>query len=189
MVLIQTPNTLFEEIGWRGYALPRMAGTLGWLRGSLVLGVIWAAWHLPYWLSAPNVHQYGPVAVALFFIMPVSGSVFVAWMYRSTGSLLLCWLWHLSTNTAIAFLPLASEQIGNLWPQALYTVLTVCVSLVAGLQLARTESSATQPSRSGQAVSAHTMLTRSQGSRSQGSRSEAAGKAAGRSRSDEKRPI
>ena len=82
----------------------------------------WAAWHLPYWLSAPNVHQYGLAAVLLFFAIPVCGSVFLAWMYRDTRGVLLTWLTHLSINTTIAFMPLSSEDIGNLWPQALYTV-------------------------------------------------------------------
>jgi uncharacterized protein len=139
MVAIQLPNTLFEELGWRGFALPRMARSLGWLRASLVLGVIWAAWHLPYWISAPNVHQYGALAVVLFFAMPVAASVFLAWMYRETGSVLLTWLTHLSINVAIAFMPLSSEDIGDLWPQAAYTVLIVALGVFAGVRLARSE--------------------------------------------------
>ena len=137
MVAIQLPNTLFEELGWRGFALPRMARSMGWLGASLALGVIWAAWHLPYWISAPNVHQYGAVAVVLFFVMPVAASVFLAWMYRDTGSVLLTWMTHLSINVSIAFMPLSSEDIGNLWPQAAYTALIVALGVFAGLRLAR----------------------------------------------------
>jgi membrane protease YdiL (CAAX protease family) len=130
-------DPLFEELGWRGFALPRMARSFGWLGASLVLGVIWAAWHVPYWVSAPNVHQYGPIAVALFFVMPVAASVFLAWMYRDTGSVLLTWLTHLSINVTIAFMPLSSEDIGNLWPQAAYTVFIAALAVFAGLRLAR----------------------------------------------------
>jgi uncharacterized protein len=137
MVVLQTPNTLFEELGWRGFALPRMAGPLGWLNAALLLGVVWAAWHLPYWISAPNVHQYGMLAVVLFFAVPVAGSVFMAWIYRATGSVLLTWLMHLATNVTIAFLPLASEKIGDLWPQALYTLLIVGLGVFAAIRLRR----------------------------------------------------
>ncbi|HZQ49198.1 MAG TPA: type II CAAX endopeptidase family protein [Candidatus Dormibacteraeota bacterium] len=153
MVAIQLPNTLFEELGWRGFALPRMARSFGWLRASLVLGVIWGAWHLPYWVSAPNVHQYGALAVVLFLAMPIAASVFLAWMYRETGSVLLTWLTHLSINVAIAFMPLSSEEIGNLWPQAAYTVLIVALGVFAGARLARSEgrSAAARPT-SGQLI-------------------------------------
>ncbi|HET7419354.1 MAG TPA: type II CAAX endopeptidase family protein [Candidatus Dormibacteraeota bacterium] len=135
MLVLQIPNTLAEELGWRGFALPRMAALTGWLPASLGLGVIWAAWHLPYWISAPNVHLYGAAAIGLFFAMPVAASVFLAWMYRATGSVLLTWLTHLCINVTIAFLPLSSETIGSLWPQGLYTALIVGVGVVAALRL------------------------------------------------------
>ena len=135
MVLIQVPNTLAEELGWRGFALPRMAARLGWLPAAVTLGVIWASWHLPYWISAPNVHLYGAMAVVLFFAMPVAASPFLAWMYRSTRSVLLPWLAHLSINVAIAFMPLSSEDIGSLWPQALYTALILALGVVAAVRL------------------------------------------------------
>ena len=137
MVLIQTPNTLAEEIGWRGFALPRMASNLGWLPAALILGIIWATWHLPYWISAPNVHVYGVGAVALFFVVPVSGSLFFAWVYRATRSVLLAWLTHLSINVTIAFMPLATEDVGSLWPQAVYTVLILGLGILAATRLVR----------------------------------------------------
>lgn len=137
MMLIQIPNTLMEEIGWRGFALPHMAERNGWLRASLALGIIWATWHLPYWISGSNVHRYGPLSVALFFVMPIAASVILAWMYRNTRSVLLAWLFHLSTNTAIAFLPLSSEEIGSLWPQALYAVVVALLGLAAAVLLER----------------------------------------------------
>jgi membrane protease YdiL (CAAX protease family) len=135
MILIQIPNTLAEEIGWRGFALPRLAQRYGWFLASIVLGVIWAIWHLPYWISAPNVHLYGVMAIVLFLVMPVAVSMFFAWMYRATRSVLLTWLAHLSTNVAIAFMPLSSESIGSLWPQALYTTLILALGVVSAIKL------------------------------------------------------
>ena len=49
---------LFEEPGWRGFALPRMEARFGPLRGSVLLALLWAGWHLPLfwypgWTTAP----------------------------------------------------------------------------------------------------------------------------------------
>jgi membrane protease YdiL (CAAX protease family) len=49
---------LFEEPGWRGFALPRLEARFGPLLGSMLLALIWAGWHLPLfwypgWSSAP----------------------------------------------------------------------------------------------------------------------------------------
>ena len=54
-----------EEIGWRGFALPRMQPRYGPLRGTLLLGLLWALWHLLYFLT-PD-HGGGPYHKLLHF--------------------------------------------------------------------------------------------------------------------------
>src|SRR5262249_45840648 len=49
---------LFEEPGWRGFALPRLESRFGPLAGTLILGLVWSAWHVPFfwypgWSSIP----------------------------------------------------------------------------------------------------------------------------------------
>lgn len=137
MMLIQTPNTLLEEIGWRGFALPRMAEGRGWLWAGLVLGVIWATWHLPYWASSPDIQTFGLPGLLLWALMVIFGSVVFTWLYANTRSVLITWLYHLSTNTVVAFLPLPSASMGSLWPQAVYTFSMGIVALAAGYSLVR----------------------------------------------------
>lgn len=47
-----------EELAWRGFALPRLRARYGALGGSLILGLLWAGWHLPNQLI-PGLEYYG----------------------------------------------------------------------------------------------------------------------------------
>jgi membrane protease YdiL (CAAX protease family) len=103
-IAVSTPFQAGEEIGWRGYALPRLAARMGFARAGLVLGVIWAFWHLPqfYIADGDTYHQSFPVWAA----QVVAISVAFAWLYvRSGGSLLLVMLLHASLNNAKDIVP------------------------------------------------------------------------------------
>ncbi|HET7226577.1 MAG TPA: type II CAAX endopeptidase family protein [Candidatus Eisenbacteria bacterium] len=95
---------LGEELGWRGFALPRLARRIGLSGASLVLGAIWAAWHLPlfYVHGADTFGQSFP-----FYLLQVSGlSVAVAWLWwRTRGSLLLTMLMHAAINNLSPIVP------------------------------------------------------------------------------------
>lgn len=96
-ILFSTPVQAGEEIGWRGYVLPRLAQRFGLPAASIILGVIWAAWHLPffYLYGGDNLGQSFPV-----YLIAVTGiSVAMAWLYwRTNKSLLLIMLMHASIN-------------------------------------------------------------------------------------------
>ena len=88
-----------EEIGWRGFALPRLADRVGLRLASLLLGVIWALWHLPqfYIADADTYHQ--PFIV--WALQVVAMSVAFAWLYaKSGGSLLVVMLMHSAINNS-----------------------------------------------------------------------------------------
>jgi membrane protease YdiL (CAAX protease family) len=84
---------LDEELGWRGYALPRLQARYGALTASLILGMFWACWHLPSWFL-PDSTQAG-LSFPVFLVSVVATSIMFTWLYNSTGgSLLLIILLH-----------------------------------------------------------------------------------------------
>jgi membrane protease YdiL (CAAX protease family) len=86
-VVLSTPFQAGEEIGWRAYALPRMSAHMGLGWASLVLGVVWACWHLPLFLipGTPNAGESFPVY--LLTVTPLS--IAIAYLYWRTGAALL----------------------------------------------------------------------------------------------------
>ncbi|HKZ00789.1 MAG TPA: type II CAAX endopeptidase family protein [Pyrinomonadaceae bacterium] len=96
-IVFSTPVQAGEEIGWRGYALPRLAALFGLGLGSIVLGIIWAAWHLPLFLI-PGTDTTGQ-SFPVFLLAVTALSVAIAWLYaRTSGSLMLAMLMHASVN-------------------------------------------------------------------------------------------
>lgn len=97
-----------EELGWRGYVLPRLQARYSALVSSLIVGVIWALWHLPKFMAPGNTNPFGLFAVKL-----IVESVLYTWLYNSTrGSLLLVTMFHAAGNTAGVFLPVAITTAG-----------------------------------------------------------------------------
>ena len=103
LLLSLISGPLNEEFGWRGYALDRLLIRFGFLKGSLLLGFIWAIWHLP-WYFTPGQAQYNllqdSVFHALMFIPSVMMlSVFVSFVYVKTKrSILAGALVHMFSN-------------------------------------------------------------------------------------------
>lgn len=91
-----------EEAGWRGFALPRMQKKLNALLSSIILGVIWACWHLPFYAAS------GGGAGLPFYIylgMVIVLSIFITWIYNNTnGSLGLCVIAHFCFNFGSTFI-------------------------------------------------------------------------------------
>lgn len=93
-----------EELGWRGYALPGLASHLGYARASVLLGIIWALWHLPLFF-ARDADTYGQSFV-LYLLQVTALSVALAWLYVHTnGSLLLTMLMHAAVNNTKDIVP------------------------------------------------------------------------------------
>jgi membrane protease YdiL (CAAX protease family) len=133
---------LFEEPGWRGFALPRLQSKYTPLVASLIIGVIWASWHLPELISEPS-GQRPPVQ---FVVAVVAQSVVYAWLYNGTnGSVLLTLLIHGVDNTIFRFLApiaLGGAAFGQFWwfRAVLWCAAAVAVIAVFGMARDRAPS-------------------------------------------------
>jgi len=90
---------LSEEAGWRGFALPRLQSRFSALNSSIILGIIWACWHIPLHFVEVRMPFY------IFIILNTVISILMTWAYNNTkGSLVITVLFHFSFNFGGAFI-------------------------------------------------------------------------------------
>ncbi|MGH9450918.1 MAG: CPBP family intramembrane glutamic endopeptidase [Terriglobia bacterium] len=118
---IFTPNTFLigisfgllagflEEIGWTGYALPKMRSPGNVLAPAIVLGLLWSAWHIPVIDYLGTATPHGAYWLDFFFAFAAAMTamrVLIAWVYVNTRSVPLAQLLHaVSTGALVAFSP------------------------------------------------------------------------------------
>jgi membrane protease YdiL (CAAX protease family) len=134
VVLLGGP--LEEELGWRGFALPRLQLRWSAWNAALLLGLLCGLWHLPLYL-VPGTGQFESVAgdpaagvplIAAFVLWTIGLSVVFAWLFNAShGSLIVVILFHASVNTG-SFIPGAVASTGA--ASMIYALLTWVVALV-----------------------------------------------------------
>ncbi|WP_218644803.1 CPBP family intramembrane glutamic endopeptidase [Natronomonas gomsonensis] len=103
---------LNEEPGWRGFAQPHLNERYGAVPASLLIGVVWAGWHAPYFVIPVTPHSSFPLVNTLGWIGGIlTLSILLGWLYNNTGSVLLAMVLHAMANTADVVIPLAADQI------------------------------------------------------------------------------
>jgi membrane protease YdiL (CAAX protease family) len=91
--------TLGEEIGWRGVALPGLQGQNTPVRASLILGFLWATWHIPFWLLLDSFDQFGAGYLLLNFLFVLPLTFYITWFFNhGSSSILLPVAFHVSFN-------------------------------------------------------------------------------------------
>lgn len=111
-----------EELGWRGFAQPRLQARHGVLTASLLVGLLWGLWHIPMFLVAGL--SLGAYALALPFFL--AGSVVFGWLYgRTRAGLWLAILAHVGAHLSNTHQALP----GHVTPFALHTAGYVVVAL------------------------------------------------------------
>ena len=126
----------FEEIGWMGYAFPKMARTGNALGAAILLGMLWGTWHIPVidYLGAASPHGAYWLQYFLAFTAAMTGiRVLIAWIYTNTKSVALAQFMHASsTGSLVVFSPggVTARQ-ETMWYAVYAAALWLIVALVA----------------------------------------------------------
>ncbi|MFB0504953.1 MAG: type II CAAX prenyl endopeptidase Rce1 family protein [Candidatus Bathyarchaeia archaeon] len=125
---------LGEELGWRGFALPRLQAHYNALESSIILGVIWGLWHLPGWLVGTIIGaSYDMRSFLVVMLSTVPASILITWVFNNTqGSLLLASFFHTSWNfsaslvaVVMGLISVESLQVISIILLAIYAVIVV----------------------------------------------------------------
>ena len=145
-----TDSGLGEELGWRGFLLPRLQTRYSALIASIIVGVVWGLWHWPLFLmeGLPPYYEFGqmtgviPGLLALVFFLTVPWSILFTWMGNNTkGSLLLACVFHGSQAWFTILVDPANMMIPYLGYMAVMTVTAIVVVLISGPKnLSRTKN-------------------------------------------------
>ncbi|WP_411968434.1 lysostaphin resistance A-like protein [Haloferax sp. YSSS75] len=116
-----------EEFGWRGYLLDALQSRFGAVTSGVLVGIVWAVWHLPlFYIPSETIYYRNPflgfaVSITLF-------SVLMTWVYNNTNrSLLPALLFHASFNWSQAMFPILDSDPASLAFVALLAVSTAAV--------------------------------------------------------------
>jgi hypothetical protein len=132
---------LSEEFGWRGYALGRLQTRWNALTSSLILGLVWAFWHLPLFMMVGTSQHELDIPFMGFLIQMMASSILYTWLYNNTqrslwSAVLLHWLYTYADQVLVS--GVTRSPLYN-WLECLpYLVLAVIVVLISSLRGAMT---------------------------------------------------
>ena len=128
---------LSEEVGWRGYALPRLQSRFNATQSSLILGFMEGLWHVPlvFWIGDP---RYG-MSITLLIIWQMIATFYRTWIYNNTnGSIFTAIMFHATGNTAgyaITYNPANINWLPNskfVTPFIIITNIAIITALILG---------------------------------------------------------
>jgi membrane protease YdiL (CAAX protease family) len=133
---------LFEELGWTGFAVPRLKKRYGVLSTGLIVGFVWGAWHFPPFWKSDTFSAAVPLVLLLgqLFSWLPPYRILMVWVYDRTESLLVSVLMHASLMASLStFVPTQLSGTTLLtwifsWAVALWVVVGMA-TLVKGRQL------------------------------------------------------
>lgn len=137
-----------EEFGWRGFAMPRLQARYNALVSSLIIGVMWAIWHIPLSFTDGTIQYKWRLEVGLipailgYSAFVIAWSIQYAWVFNNTkGSVLLAAVIHGSVNAWNGYIDVYRGHFGGV---VAYTVVSVIVSIIIVLIAGSTNLSRTK---------------------------------------------
>lgn len=145
MIIMQffLDSGLGEELGWRGFLLPRLQARHNALVSSIIVGIVWGLWHLPLFMleGMSPTYEFGqaigvvPALLAYTVFIVVPYAILFAWLYNNTkGSLLLAFVFHASQAWFALFMDPGNLFGPYLGFAAILTVTAIVVVLISGAQ-------------------------------------------------------
>jgi hypothetical protein len=136
-----------EEFGWRGFLLPRLQSRHNALAASLIVGVVWATWHVPmFFIAGTAQYEQGVNAGLLpailgYAVFVIAQSVQFTWLFNNTrGSVLLAAVFHGASNTWAGHIDVYRGHFAGILVLAgLSVLITIVIAALAGAEnLSRT---------------------------------------------------
>lgn len=105
IIIIFIYNLIFfgfgEEVGWRGFALPRLQVKKNAFVSTLILTIFWALWHLPLFFYRPGYTSMDIWGIIGWVLSLLTGSILLTWLFNSSrGSIFICAVFHSTIDIA-----------------------------------------------------------------------------------------
>ncbi len=136
---------LGEEFGWRGFALPNLQRKWGPMIASIIIGTVWALWHLPLFFQPDTIHaQIGIKFLPVYIIGEIVLATIMTWVYNNTGGSLLVggiilhnadnfWATALLTNDTVATVQSGEQSQLDMQLYVLSAVVGMLVVLILAM--------------------------------------------------------
>ena len=121
---------LQEEFGWRGYALPRLQSRFNALISSIILGVMWFVWHIPYYtmVGEEAIFQSQFIGLSISHILL---TILITWLYNNTnGSILVALIFHTTISFSWVLFPFVDTQLGSMYYFFLLLLATIIILVI-----------------------------------------------------------